>query len=423
MWAYLAAYEMPNDDPERAARARPGSTTRSRRPRARARASRRRVRLQRRFSTPGEINRFERVLVWCHWVWFVVPHASVALRAAARRPSGSASAAARMYAVFDLGAVVLLGDPDRAAVVRGPHGRLGRRRAAAVRRMMIEYGEQFWGDRWTALYDVLGGNPLAAMPSLHFATSLMAAHLLSEVGPVAGAVGWTYAGLLGLALVYLGRALRGRSARRRARWPRRCARGRARRRSPAARGPGRAAALATAARERGARCATASIEQRDGGRTSADADDARRSARRPERRGPAARPHAEEMPRVRLTRGRLLGLDHVRRLDRSRSCTSCCRSCSACSDTWNRIEHGNVVVAGARRACSRCCSFVGYIALFRAVFVRGAVADRLARELPDHDGRAGRDPAVRVGRRRRDRADRVGAAPLGHGARGWSPAG
>ena len=32
----------------------------------------------------------------------------------------------------------------------------------------------------------------------------MAAHLLSEVGPVAGAVGWTYTGLLGLALVYPG---------------------------------------------------------------------------------------------------------------------------------------------------------------------------------------------------------------------------
>jgi membrane-associated phospholipid phosphatase len=42
------------------------------------------------------------------------------------------------------------------------------------------------------------------MPSLHFATSLMGAHLLSEVGPLAGAVGWTYASMLGLALVYLG---------------------------------------------------------------------------------------------------------------------------------------------------------------------------------------------------------------------------
>jgi hypothetical protein len=42
------------------------------------------------------------------------------------------------------------------------------------------------------------------MPSLHFATSLMAAHILGEVSPVAGAVGWSYALTLGLALVYLG---------------------------------------------------------------------------------------------------------------------------------------------------------------------------------------------------------------------------
>jgi membrane-associated phospholipid phosphatase len=42
------------------------------------------------------------------------------------------------------------------------------------------------------------------MPSLHFATSVMAAHLLSDAGPVAGAVGWTYAVTLGFALVYLG---------------------------------------------------------------------------------------------------------------------------------------------------------------------------------------------------------------------------
>ena len=32
----------------------------------------------------------------------------------------------------------------------------------------------------------------------------MAAHLLSEAGPVEGAVGWSYALTLGLALVYLG---------------------------------------------------------------------------------------------------------------------------------------------------------------------------------------------------------------------------
>ena len=73
-----------------------------------------------------------------------------------------------------------------------------------LRRMMVEYGEEFWGSGWGPLYGFLGGNPLAAMPSLHFATSVMAAHLLAETGPVAGAIGWGYAGTLGVALVYLG---------------------------------------------------------------------------------------------------------------------------------------------------------------------------------------------------------------------------
>jgi membrane-associated phospholipid phosphatase len=73
-----------------------------------------------------------------------------------------------------------------------------------LRRMMVEYGEEFWGSGWGPLYGFLGGNPLAAMPSLHFATSVMAAHQLAEAGPLAGAVGWSYAATLGVALVYLG---------------------------------------------------------------------------------------------------------------------------------------------------------------------------------------------------------------------------
>ena len=161
------------------------------------------ARLQRGFSTPGSINRFERVLVFCHWIWFAVPHASV-LYVLVRRPERFTSAAARMYAVFDLGAIFYWAIPTAPPWYAALHGRLKDARYLRVRRMMIEYGEEFWGERWPALYDVLGGNPLAAMPSLHFATSLMGAHLLSEVGPVAGAVGWTYTALLGLALVYLG---------------------------------------------------------------------------------------------------------------------------------------------------------------------------------------------------------------------------
>jgi membrane-associated phospholipid phosphatase len=113
-------------------------------------------------------------------------------------------AAARTYAVFDIGAVFYWVIPTAPPWWAAAHGELEHGSPMLVRRMMIEYGEQFWGERWGGLYDVLGGNPLAAMPSLHFATSLMAAHVLSEVDPVAGAVGWTYASLLGVALVYLG---------------------------------------------------------------------------------------------------------------------------------------------------------------------------------------------------------------------------
>ena len=42
------------------------------------------------------------------------------------------------------------------------------------------------------------------MPSLHFATSLMAASLLAETGSGAGVVGYAYLVTLGFALVYLG---------------------------------------------------------------------------------------------------------------------------------------------------------------------------------------------------------------------------
>jgi membrane-associated phospholipid phosphatase len=202
MWAYLAAYELPHDDPEHLE-----ERVRIDYPidvdRVLGLGVVPTLRLQRGFSTPGHVKPFERVLVWCHWVWFMVPHGSV-LYVLARRPDRFGRAAARMYAVFDIGAIFYWAIPTAPPWYAARHGRLADDRGTRVRRMMIEYGEQFWGDRWPDLYDVLGGNPLAAMPSLHFATSLMSAHLLGEVSPAAGAVGWTYAGLLGLALVYLG---------------------------------------------------------------------------------------------------------------------------------------------------------------------------------------------------------------------------
>jgi membrane-associated phospholipid phosphatase len=202
MWAYLAAYELPHDDPERLeARVRIDYPIAA--DRIIGLGVTPTVRFQHTFSSPGRIKRVERLLVWCHWVWFMVPHASVAY-VLLRRPERFPRAAAKMYATFDVGAVFYWAIPTAPPWYAGRQGHLAPAGGPPVRRMMIEYGEEFWGGRWSDLYDVLGGNPLAAMPSLHFATSLMGAHLLAEVGPVAGAVGFTYTAVLGLALVYLG---------------------------------------------------------------------------------------------------------------------------------------------------------------------------------------------------------------------------
>ena len=69
---------------------------------------------------------------------------------------------------------------------------------------MVETGDRFWKRLWRPLYDSLEGNPFAAMPSLHFGTSVMAARVLSDIGRGPGALGWAYALTLGFGLVYLG---------------------------------------------------------------------------------------------------------------------------------------------------------------------------------------------------------------------------
>lgn len=202
MWAYLAAYQMPHDDPDALA-TRVHVDYPARVDRALGLGVPPTLRLQRLLSAPGEMRRFEKVLVWTHWVWFAVPHAATAY-VLVRHRDRFGRAAALTYAVFDLGAAVYWLVPTAPPWYAAARGHLGDHHTPRVRRVMVEYGEQFWKHRWGPLYSVLGGNPLAAMPSLHFATSVNAAHLLTESGPIAGTLGWAYALTLGVALVYLG---------------------------------------------------------------------------------------------------------------------------------------------------------------------------------------------------------------------------
>jgi membrane-associated phospholipid phosphatase len=197
MWAYIAHYEMPNDDPERLlARLRVSYPIRI--DTALFAGTPPTVRLQRALGRPGEVFRHDLALAWIHWSWFFVPHGSMAY-ILLRHRSHFPRAAGLMAAVFDLGIVVYWTLPTAPPWWAGSNGNM-----APVRRIMVEAGEHFWGRAWRPLYDFLGGNPFAAMPSLHFATSVMAAHVLSDVGWLPGTAGWAYALSLGFALVYLG---------------------------------------------------------------------------------------------------------------------------------------------------------------------------------------------------------------------------
>ncbi|MBS1880075.1 MAG: phosphatase PAP2 family protein [Actinobacteria bacterium] len=198
MWAFAVVHELPYDNPERL-RARLRSRYPVRIDRAIGLGKLPGVRLQRALARLPGTRALDRLLAWTHWLWFFEPYLVlilILLRDQRRFPR----AARQMAAVFDLGCAVYWLAPTAPPWWASEQGVTGEE----VRRIMVEVGEPTWGRAWETMYKALGGNPWAAMPSLHFATSVMGAISLSETGRAEGAIGWTYAGTLGFGLVYLG---------------------------------------------------------------------------------------------------------------------------------------------------------------------------------------------------------------------------
>jgi membrane-associated phospholipid phosphatase len=198
MWAFTVVHEMPYDDPE-ALRRRlytrypikvdsligggrlPGKS------------------LQELLAGRRHVAALDRFLTITHWLWFFEPYA-VLFWILFRHPERFPRAARQMAAVFDAGAFGYWAVPTAPPWWASEQGYT----KEPMRRIMLEVGEPLWGRLWGPLYKALGGNPWAAMPSLHFATSVQGAVSLSEAGKREGAVGWAYALTLGFGLVYLG---------------------------------------------------------------------------------------------------------------------------------------------------------------------------------------------------------------------------
>jgi len=198
MWAFTMVHELPYDDPERL-RARLQIRYPIVADRVIGLGRLPNVRLQQglaRMRSVGTLNRF---LTWAHWLWFLEPYVALAF-ILLRHPDRFPRAARRLAAVFDIGCAVYFAVPTAPPWWASEQGQTGEE----VRRIMVEVGEETWKSAWPGMYSALGGNPWAAMPSLHFATSVTAAISLAETGRIAGAAGWAYALTLGFALVYLG---------------------------------------------------------------------------------------------------------------------------------------------------------------------------------------------------------------------------
>ncbi len=199
MWAFTMVHELPYDDPQ-GLRARLKIHYPIVADRAIGFGQLPNLRLQRGLARLPRVATLNRFLTWAHWLWFLEPYVALAF-ILLRHPERFPSAARRLAAVFDSGCAVYFLAPTAPPWWAAEQGYIGNEE---VRRIMVEVGEETWKSAWPAMYGALGGNPWAAMPSLHFATSLSAAISLAETGRGPGAAGWAYALTLGFALVYLG---------------------------------------------------------------------------------------------------------------------------------------------------------------------------------------------------------------------------
>jgi membrane-associated phospholipid phosphatase len=197
MWAYKVLFEMPYDRPWRLRR-RLHVDYVLELDRTLGLGTPPPQRLQQAFRSARRTSPLDIGLTALYFTWEVWPHAVLAwiLR---RHPDRFARAAGLVGATIDLTLigywVLPTAPPWWASQVAG-------RMDGSVQRVAVETRRRLRGQPRQTGHESRGANPWASMPSDHFASSVIIALALGELGH--GAVGWVYALSLGFALVYLG---------------------------------------------------------------------------------------------------------------------------------------------------------------------------------------------------------------------------
>jgi membrane-associated phospholipid phosphatase len=156
--------------------------------------------LQRRLREPPRLTALDHAATFFYATWDAAPHLVLAW-VLLRRPERFAGAALRLGTTF---AATI---PSYFLYPQAPPWWASERESrmgCSVRRVTLEVEKELRGDPRPGTDHSVGSNPWAAMPSDHFATSVMMAAVLAEVDARAGAAGATYAALLGGVLVYTG---------------------------------------------------------------------------------------------------------------------------------------------------------------------------------------------------------------------------
>lgn len=156
------------------------------------------LRLQRALRDPPRVTHLDRAVTVSYASWFV-PHAVLAwlvLRHTQYVPRAAGRLAAAYHLTTPFYYLVPTAPPWWASEEAGLMGGQVER----VRRHVLN--DLMGKPRQTE--DTSKGNPWASMPSDHVASAAITAMGLAEIGPVYGALGWTYVALATFAVVYLG---------------------------------------------------------------------------------------------------------------------------------------------------------------------------------------------------------------------------
>ena len=156
------------------------------------------LRLQRALRTPGEVTSFDRAVTVVYASWFV-PHILLGYLAW-RHPQYMPRAGARLSAAYHLTCPFYFWAPEAPPWWASEReGRLGGDIERVARLVVYDLLKREPPAEGSAQ-----GNPWGAMPSDHISSAAITAMGLAEVGPVYGAIGWTYVAAASFAIVYLG---------------------------------------------------------------------------------------------------------------------------------------------------------------------------------------------------------------------------